>query len=99
LPFESIILGNNPGANTARGMYMTVTCSEGNPFITGNEIIKQTAGTFVGDYRVKAHIEACKEWPRADIPKSYIVPIKSELPVLLISGEVDGSTPPWLGEE
>src|SRR5262249_41920718 len=56
-------------------------------------------GTFVGEYRVRSHIEACKEWPRGDIPKSYIKPVVSNLPVLMISGELDGSAPPWLGTD
>jgi len=99
LPFESIVVANNPGAITARGMYMTVTCAESVPFITEAEIAKQTGGTFVGEYRVRAHIEACKEWPQASVPRNYIERVKSDLPVLLISGEADGSTPPWLGEE
>ncbi|HZS46239.1 MAG TPA: alpha/beta hydrolase [Blastocatellia bacterium] len=99
LPFESISVAYNPGGIVSRGMYMTVTCSESIPFITEKDIVSQTKGTFLGDYRVRTHIEGCKEWPKADIPKSYIQPVKSDLPVLLISGEVDGSTPPWLGEE
>ena len=99
LPFETLAVRYNPGSILARGMYMTVTCSESVPFITPQDIITQTRGTFVGDYRVKVHIAACKEWPRGKIPRSYIDPVKSDIPVLMISGELDASTPPWLGKE
>jgi pimeloyl-ACP methyl ester carboxylesterase len=99
LPFEEISVVYNPGAGLARGMYMTVTCAESVQFITEKEIVDQTNGTFLGDGRVRSHIQACKEWPQANIAKSFIEPVKSDLPVLLISGEVDGSTPPWLGED
>ena len=99
LPFETLAVRYNPGSILARGMYMTVTCSESVPFITRQDIITQTRGTFVGDYRVRVHVAACKEWPRGNIPRSYIDPVKSDIPVLMISGELDASTPPWLGKE
>lgn len=99
LTFEALALRYNPGRRVARGMYLTVTCSESAPFIAEQEIVKETEGTFVGDYRVRRHIEACREWPRGNIARSFINPVKSDAPVLLVSGDLDASTPHWLGEE
>jgi len=99
LPFESLAVGYNPGSLLARGMYMTVTCSESVPFITEPDIKEQTTATFVGPDRIRSHLQACKAWPQADIPRSYVLPVQSRVPVLMISGELDGSTPPWLGVE
>ena len=99
LPFETLAVLYNPGGILARGMYMTVTCCESVPFITRQDILTQTRDTFVGDYRVKVHIAACREWPRGNIPRSYIDPVKSNIPVLMMSGDLDASTPPWLGKE
>lgn len=99
LPFEAIAVAYNPGGILARGIYFSVTCSEGVPFITHREMITETRGTFVGQERITAHMEACKGWPRGDIPPSFIDPIKSDLPVLMISGQVDGSSPPWFGKD
>src|SRR5262249_39292992 len=99
LPFEEISVVYNPGAGLARGLYMTVTCDESVQFITEEETVHKKKGTFLGNVRARSHIQACKEWPQANIPKTFIEPVKSDLPVLLISGEVDGSTPPWLGED
>src|SRR5215467_12640924 len=48
LPFEAASLRLNPGTSVARGMYFTVTCSEGVRFITEEEVADQTRGTFVG---------------------------------------------------
>lgn len=96
--FETAAIATNPGGAVSRGMYFTVTCSEGVPFISDQEMANETRNTFVGDYRVRVHREACKQWPRGAIPDSYIDPIKSTAPVLMISGEADGSTPPWYGE-
>lgn len=98
VPFEVAAVQLSPGAGVSRGMYFTVTCSEGVAFITDNDLVSETRGTFVGEERVKRHQEACQEWPKGDIPASYIDPVKSDLPVLMISGEVDGSSPTWFGE-
>jgi pimeloyl-ACP methyl ester carboxylesterase len=97
-PFEALSIRYNPPSIVARGMYMTVTCSEGIPFITEKDIVRETKGTFVGDHRVRSHIEACKEWPKGKVAPNFIDPVRSSLPVLMISGELDGSSPPWFAE-
>ena len=98
VPFETLAVRYNPGSILARGMYLTVTCSESVPFIKEQDI-RSTRRTFVGEYRVRSHIEACKLWPKGDIPASYVRSVQSAVPVLMMSGELDGSTPPWLGTE
>ena len=99
VPFETIAIRYNPGSILARGMYLTVTCSEGVRFISDSEAVSEAQGTFVGETRVRAHMAACNEWPKGDVPPSFIEPIKSDIPVIMFSGEVDGSSPPWFGKE
>jgi pimeloyl-ACP methyl ester carboxylesterase len=82
----------------ARGMHFSVVCGEDMQFITAAEAERELAGTFYGDYRLKAYRRACDIWPRSDAPASFATPVKSEAPVLLISGEADPVTPPWLAE-
>jgi pimeloyl-ACP methyl ester carboxylesterase len=98
LPWEEVALFLDQSLAIARGMYLTVTCSEGVAFITDQDVLDETRATYVGEERVKLHMAACKEWPKADLPKSYIEPVRSDAPVLMISGEADGSSPPWYGE-
>jgi pimeloyl-ACP methyl ester carboxylesterase len=81
------------------GMYFSVTCSESIPFITEEDVKKETTGTFLGAYRVGVHQSACREWPRATVPRNFTSPVKSDAPVLMLSGEVDPASPHWLGEE
>jgi hypothetical protein len=80
-------------------MYLTVTCSEGVRFISNNEIVSEAQGTFVGETRVRAHMSACNDWPKGDIPASFISPVRSDIPIIMFSGEVDGSSPPWFGKD
>src|SRR5262249_53369610 len=56
-------------------------------------------GTFLGDYRVRVHQRACREWPQATVPRQFTSAVKSGSPVLLLSGEVDPASPHWLGVE
>ena len=78
------------------GMQLSILCAEDVPFITEEEVKRESAGTFYGDARVRPLQKACAEWPRASVPASFLEPIKSNAPVLLISGELDPVTPPWL---
>ncbi len=99
LPFQAMATRYNLGGpSTSRGMYFSVTCSESTPFITEQEIVAGTRGTFVGDRRVRAHIAACRGWPRGDVPRNFLDPVRSEIPVVMFSGDADGSTPPWIAE-
>lgn len=100
IPFGTMAVRINLGGpQTARGLYFSATCAEAIPLITEQEILSETRGTFLGDRRVRAHIGACKEWPRGSVPKSFTAPVKSDIPVVMFSGEADGSTPPWIAEE
>jgi pimeloyl-ACP methyl ester carboxylesterase len=99
IPFGTMATRVNLGGpSTSRGMYFSVTCSEAIPFIADEEIVTETRGTFLGDRRVRAHVAACKEWPRGNVPRSFTDPIRSPIPVVMFSGEADGSTPPWIAE-
>jgi pimeloyl-ACP methyl ester carboxylesterase len=97
--FQTMATRFDPGGALARGMYFSVTCSEDVPFITEQDIVAETRDTFLGDRRVRAHLAACQEWPRADVARAFTDPVKSDVPVVMYSGEADGATPPWIAEE
>ncbi len=50
--------------------------------------------TFLGDYRLRQQREACTLWPRANLAKGYADPVRSDVPVLILTGEWDPVTPP-----
>ncbi len=82
----------------ATGLELSVTCSEDLPFITEEMIRKETAGTLLGDYRIRQQKAACAVWPRGKVPADTHELIHSDVPVLLISGERDSVTPPEYAE-
>jgi pimeloyl-ACP methyl ester carboxylesterase len=83
----------------SRGLYLSVTCAEDVAFIREDEIPAAVAGTFLGDFRIRRQIAACKEWPAAKISADFLKPIISDVPVLAISGENDPTTPPANGRQ
>jgi pimeloyl-ACP methyl ester carboxylesterase len=81
----------------ARGMHLSVVCSESVPFMTEEEIKRETAGTFYGEARVRAYQRACGLWRKGDLPASFRDTKKLDVPVLMISGDLDPVTPPFVG--
>jgi pimeloyl-ACP methyl ester carboxylesterase len=81
------------------GAYLSATCSESLPFVDEAELARATAGTFLGDYRMRRHQQACAHWPRRDIDLSYFEPVRAAAPVLLLSGDIDPATPPEYGAD
>ncbi|MFL6290453.1 MAG: alpha/beta hydrolase, partial [Thermoanaerobaculia bacterium] len=71
------------------GLTFSVTCAEDLPFITEEMIREQTAGTYLGDYRVRQQKAVCEVWPRGEVAADFHEPVRSNLPVLLLSGERD----------
>lgn len=76
-------------ASWSLGMALTVLCSEDASQITARGIATGTAGTFMGDGRVRNQIRACKQWPKGWLPPGAFVPVESDVPILMISGQYD----------
>lgn len=83
----------------ANGMYLSVTCSEDYPRLSPESVDAEAAGTFIGRDVFEASAEACAFWPRGEVDSTYYEPVRSDLPVLILSGEVDPVTPPSWGEQ
>ena len=80
-------------SNFSWPVWLSVTCAEDTPFITEQDIERASAGTLIGDYRIRLQQRACKEWP---VPKRDPALGKpTEIPVLLMEGDADVATPPW----
>ncbi len=99
-PFAQRGLETNRGIIDALafGMLMCVTCSEDLDRIDPDTIERLTAGSFMGDHRVRQQLAACAFWPRSTLPEGFGAPVHSEAPTLIISGIEDPVTPPKWGE-
>jgi pimeloyl-ACP methyl ester carboxylesterase len=82
------------GQGLAIGLNLSTTCAEDLAFITEAEVVRSSAGSFEGDARVRAQLEACKIWNVARASSQFVLPVRSRAPVLMISGASDPATPP-----
>lgn len=85
LSYESLL-----GESLSSGMRFSVICSEDAPFFGQPD----DQESYLGDYVVDSFKNICSIWPRGQIPVEFRLPVQSDVPVLLISGEVDPVTPP-----
>jgi pimeloyl-ACP methyl ester carboxylesterase len=83
--------------NLAVGMHLSVVCSEDVPRIRPEDLEKATRA-FFGRALVDDFLRACAIWPKAVLPPDFGEPVKSDVPVLILSGGIDPATPPRHGD-
>jgi pimeloyl-ACP methyl ester carboxylesterase len=92
-PFFDAVGPDSSSSPFAEGMYLCVTCPEGTQRITSDEIASETAGTFLGRYRVDRQIAACNEWPTVALADESMQPVTASIPTLLLAGAMDYVAP------
>jgi pimeloyl-ACP methyl ester carboxylesterase len=80
------------------GAWLSYTCAEQIPFLDGDAIKEAAAHSFAGDLRVQAQRSACAIWNVPAMPASFNEAVRSDAPVLMISGSDDPATPPHYAE-
>jgi pimeloyl-ACP methyl ester carboxylesterase len=83
----------------ADGLNLSVTCAEDVPFITEGDVVSSSANSFEGSLRVRAQQRACRIWNVAPAPRSFVRPVRSSAPILMISGTDDPTSPPAYAQE
>ena len=77
-------------------LQLSVMCAEDAP---GLRVDPADAGTILGTEFVDYTLAQCAVWPRGTVPKDFHDAVKSDKPVLLLSGELDPVTPPRYADE
>ncbi len=80
------------------GFTFSVVCSEDMPFIDRDLAESSSRGTFLGTADLDAWTAVCARWPRTELPKGFAEIPTSQVPALLLSGELDPVVPPVWGE-
>lgn len=99
-PFAEQVLDSEPDFRQwlAWGSHLAVGCSEDFPDYPA-DTSAYSRGTFLGDYRIQMQRQLCADWPRGPVPADIHEPVKGDIPTLLLSGELDPVTPPWMARE
>jgi len=82
----------------AGGMMLSVLCAEDLSRFTEADLVEASRGSFLGPDLVRDVLSSCAAWPHAPLPAGFAEPVRSSVPVLLLSGELDPVTPPRWAE-
>jgi pimeloyl-ACP methyl ester carboxylesterase len=83
----------------AFGMRLSVSCNEDVPRI--DEVTRQAAEKIqpFQSMFIREFANACENWPKGKVATDFHSPVKSDKPVLILSGGLDPVTPPIFGDE
>jgi len=83
----------------ALGMHNAVMCTEDVPFYDDTAIdYAGLEASYMGTFQLEALEAICSVWPRGPIDVDFKTPLRTDLPVLLLSGGADPITPPRYAE-
>lgn len=91
----STALGSKPGMKLAMGMHFSVICAEDMPRLAAST---DKPGADFGRSDAQMYEQACKTWPRGELPAAFYTLPPAPSPVLVLSGGADPATPPRHGE-
>ena len=80
------------------GLIMNIICNEDLPRVSQAEVEKDADNYFQGGQFYEAMAESCDAWPNWQPEAGYNEPLKTDVPVLLFSGDYDPVTPPAYGD-
>ncbi|MBL8517486.1 MAG: alpha/beta fold hydrolase [Betaproteobacteria bacterium] len=78
----------------ALGMHLSVVCAEDWPLVQKASAAAVPRAGLYGEELIRDHRNMCAVWPKGSIPADFHAPVKSDVPILILSGGVDPATPP-----
>lgn len=85
----------------AEGMHMTVSCADHGDVDAASMEFPDVLPRLAESTRAQAAVatRVCRDWGVPLLPRSDLAPVRSDLPVLLLSGDFDPITPPAYAEK
>ena len=81
------------------GMHNAVLCTEDAPFIDYTTVDQEAlAASYLGPLQLEAINTMCSAWPAGTLDENLREPLRTDKPVLLLSGDADPITPPAYAE-
>jgi pimeloyl-ACP methyl ester carboxylesterase len=95
LAAQAFIMSKRYAGALSYGMHNAVVCTEDVPFADAAKLDRAAlARSYLGSAQLDGLIEVCKQWPRGLMDEDFRTPLRSDRPVLILSGSADPVTPP-----
>lgn len=99
LAAQYLMIRRTADEQIANGMHFAVVCSEDAPRWPPPDTDEAASRTYMGTDFMRGMRAICAEWPRGPVDADFSQPMRSELPVLVLSGGNDPITPARYGEQ
>jgi pimeloyl-ACP methyl ester carboxylesterase len=100
LAAQYLMIKRNTDEQIAYGMHFAVVCSEDAPRWAHENVSEAAlAATYIGTAFMAGMKAVCEHWPRGPVDSDFGAPLRSDAPVLILSGGNDPITPRRYGEQ
>mgnify|MGYP005852657631 CR=1 FL=1 len=96
LAAQALMTSDQMSQGMAIGLNFAVGCSEDWPYWPADS---DASGTLLGNSFTELYSEVCSWWPADAVDPEYHQPFDADVPILILSGELDPVTPPQYGDE
>ncbi|MBM5811065.1 MAG: alpha/beta fold hydrolase [Gammaproteobacteria bacterium] len=94
LAAQALLIANQFEGAFALGMHNSVVCSEDAAHYADDFDRAALEQSYLGSTLYDGLVALCAVWPRGPVDPDLHAPLRSDIPVLLLSGEADPVTPP-----
>jgi pimeloyl-ACP methyl ester carboxylesterase len=94
LAAQYLIVAGDLDQSISRGLNFSVLCAEDQPYIDPQAAEAANQGAYLGNTQTDDLAKICAAWPHGEPSKGFNLPVQSDAPSLLLSGQADPVTPP-----
>jgi pimeloyl-ACP methyl ester carboxylesterase len=100
MALQSLMAAESIAGTLSLGMHNAVVCTEDLPWVVPGSVDRAALeATYLGTIQYDSLADLCEVWPAGVMDPDLQAPVRSDHPVLLLSGELDPVTPPAWAEE
>ena len=90
----ALAFGGRRGGSVGNAMSYAMDCASGATAARRKQIEREAAATMLGDATNPVQTVLCDAWGIRELGDEFRAPVRSDIPVLFISGSLDLNTPP-----
>ena len=90
---------NQSRSEIGSAMSFMMDCASGQSATRREQVAREAKGTLLEDFSNFPFPDVCEEWKAPDLGDAFRAPLRSDIPVLFISGTLDARTPVSNAEE